>query len=107
MADNPENTGTEREYEVGYKKPPVHTQFQPGNPGKPKGARHKLSEDFFKEMAKAFEAHGATALASMIEESPKDFIKTIAALQSKELTGKDGDDLIPPGAVIWKRASNV
>jgi hypothetical protein len=93
MADIPENTGGEREYEVGYKKPPVHTRFGPGNPGRPKGSRNKLSEDFFRELAKAFEDRGAAALAAMIEESPKDFIKTIASLQSKELTGEDGEDI--------------
>lgn len=32
------NTG--KEYEVGKNKPPVQYQFQPGNPGKPLGARH-------------------------------------------------------------------
>jgi hypothetical protein len=103
MGDNPENTGTEREYEVGYKKPPVATQFQPGNPGRPKGARHKLSEDFFKELAKAFEDRGAVALAAMIDESPKDFIKTIASLQSKELTGEDGTALFSGLDVNIKR----
>jgi hypothetical protein len=97
MADVPENTGSEREYEVGYKKPPVATQFKPGNPGKPKGARHKLAEDFFRELAKAFEERGAVALSAMIDESPKDFIKTIAGLQTKELeanvTGEMSDEL--------------
>ena len=28
---------TEGDYEVGYKKPPKHTQFKPGQPGNPKG----------------------------------------------------------------------
>ncbi len=32
------NTG--KDYEVGKWKPPVEHQFQPGNPGKPLGARH-------------------------------------------------------------------
>jgi hypothetical protein len=77
---------------------------QSGNPaGKPKGARNKLSEDFFKEMAKAFEDRGAAALAAMIEESPRDFIKTIASLQSKELTGEDGTALFSGLDVNIKR----
>src|SRR4051794_15601217 len=28
-----------RDYEVGYGKPPRHSQFKKGNPGKPKGSR--------------------------------------------------------------------
>jgi len=71
---------------------------QSGNPsGRPKGARNKLSEDFFRELAKAFEERGAVALSAMIDESPKDFIKTIAGLQTKELeanvTGEMSDEL--------------
>ena len=77
---------------------------QSGNPaGKPKGARNKLSEDFFRELAKAFEERGAHAIAAMIEESPKDFVKTIASLQSKELTGEDGSALFAGLDVAIKR----
>jgi hypothetical protein len=67
---------------------------QSGNPaGRPKGSRNKLTEDFFREMAKAFEQHGAIALAEMIREKPGDFIKTVAGLQSKELTGEGGESV--------------
>ena len=98
---------TPRERQLANLKP-AWQPGQSGNPaGRPKGSRHKLSEDFFRELAKAFEERGATAIAAMIEDSPKDFVKTIASLQSKELTGKDGEDLIPPSAVIWKRATDV
>lgn len=65
-----------------------------GNPaGKPKGARHKLSENFFKDCAEAWEQSGISALAAMIEERPHEFAKMIAGLQSKELTGEDGAKL--------------
>ena len=83
MEAQPENTGRNQDgtFARGFS----------GNPaGKPKGARHKLSEDFFKAMAKAFEERGELALAEMISEKPADFIKTIAGLQSKELTGEGG-----------------
>lgn len=96
MANEPETTGRKQDgtFAPGFS----------GNPaGRPKGARHKLSEDFFKELAKAFEERGATALAAMIEESPKDFIKTIASLQSKELTGEDGAALFAGLDVNIKR----
>ena len=44
------NTG--KDYEVGKNKPPVQYQFQPGNPGKPLGARHfsTLFRDTIKEI---------------------------------------------------------
>lgn len=34
-----------RDYEVGYKKPPQHTRFKPGQSGNPKG-RPKKTKDF-------------------------------------------------------------
>lgn len=92
----PDKTGAEREddgYKVGPGCPPREHQFKPGNPGRPKGARNKLSEDFFKALAKAFEEQGEAALGEMIRERPHEFIKTIAGLQSKELTGEDGGKL--------------
>ena len=99
----PEETGKERDYEVGYKKPPVEHQFKAGNPGRPKGARNKLSEDFFAAMARAFENLGEEALATMIAERPHEFIKTIAGLQTKEVSGEGGSDLFRGLDVLIKR----
>jgi hypothetical protein len=73
---------------------------QSGNPaGRPKGARSKLSEDFFKALADDFAEFGAQSIISMRTERPGDYAKMIAALQSKELTGEDGTTL---GMVIFK-----
>jgi hypothetical protein len=77
---------------------PAWQPGQSGNPsGRPRGSRNKLSEDFFTSLAKAFEARGDAALSAMIDDSPKDFIKTIASLQTKELdanvTGEMSDEL--------------
>ena len=75
---------------------------QSGNPaGRPKGARSKLSEDFFKALQADFEEHGIAAIIAMRTERPNEYVKAIAALQSKELTGEDGDPL-NIGAVIFK-----
>lgn len=73
-----------------------------GNPaGRPKSARSKLSEDFFKALAADFEEHGTAALQTMRLERPQEYIKAIAALQSKELTGEDGQGL-NLGVVVFK-----
>ena len=43
----------QQEYAVGYKKPPRHTQFQPGKSGNPKGRPKKtptVNEVFLKEL---------------------------------------------------------
>jgi hypothetical protein len=75
---------------------------QSGNPaGRPKSARSKLSEDFFKALAEDFADNGASAIISMRTERPGDYAKMIAALQSKELTGEDGESL-NLGTVIFK-----
>lgn len=73
---------------------------QSGNPaGRPKGARNKLSEDFFKALADDFAENGVEAIRVMRAERPGDYAKMIAALQSKEITGEDGESL---GLVVFK-----
>lgn len=70
------------------------TRFKPGqsgNPaGRPKGARSKLSEDFFKALAADFAKHGKDAIETMRKEKPQEYIRAVVALQSKEITGEDG-----------------
>ena len=75
---------------------------QSGNPaGRPKGARSKLSEDFFKALADDFATHGIAAIQTMRTERPGDYAKMVASLQSKEITGEDGE-AINIGAVVFK-----
>jgi hypothetical protein len=75
---------------------------QSGNPkGRPKGARSKLSEAFFEALAADFAEHGVAALETMRAEKPQEYIRAIASLQSKEITGEDGE-AINLGAVIFK-----
>lgn len=65
---------------------------QSGNPaGRPKGARSRLSEDFFKVLAEDFAEHGIKAIVDMREERPGDYAKMVASLQTKEMSGPDGD----------------
>ena len=59
---------------------------QSGNPaGRPKGSRHKLSEDFIKALAEDFENHGKAAIVKMREDRPGDYIRVIASLIRKDL----------------------
>ena len=59
--------------------------FQPGNPGRPKGTRNKLSENFFKALSEDFEVHGIAVLARVREEKPDIYIQTVAKLMPKEI----------------------
>ncbi len=77
MKKRPEN---ERDLETG--------QFLLGHTGlggRPKGARNKLTEDFLRDLAADFEAHGAGAIETMRVERPAEYIKVIASLCPKEL----------------------
>ena len=64
----------------------ILTRFQPGNPGKPKGARNKLQEDFLKDILAAWEKSGSEAIDAMIADKPGDFVKVVASLMPKEAT---------------------
>lgn len=71
------------------------TRFKPGqsgNPaGRPKGARSKLSEDFFKALQADFAKHGKLAVEGMRQTDPAAYVRAIVSLQSKEITGEDGE----------------
>jgi hypothetical protein len=58
--------------------------FKPGNSGRPKGARSRLSEAFLKAVADDFEEHGIATLTAMREERPADYIKVIASLMPRD-----------------------
>lgn len=74
----PENTGKIRADYL--------TRFQPGNPGKPKGAKHRLQEDFVKDVQAAWEEKGKQAIDDMIADKPGDFVKMVASLMPKDVT---------------------
>lgn len=63
--------------------------FQPGHdprraPGRPKGARNALGEDFVKALQADFDVHGAAAIAEVREKRPQDYIKVIASVLPKQ-----------------------
>lgn len=75
---SPENTGEIRADHL--------TRFKPGNPGKPKGVKHKLQENFLKDVQEAWEEKGKEAITLMIADKPGDFVKMVASLMPKEAT---------------------
>ena len=80
------------------------TKFKPGqsgNPaGRPKGARSKLGEAFIKAMLEDFEQHGILAVQTVRSEKPDQYLKVIASILPKEITGEDGAAI--PLAIEWR-----
>ena len=78
-------------------KPHLYKPGQSGNPaGRPKGARSKLGESFIKELLADFEANGVEAIRTVRTKKPSDYVKVIASILPKEITGEDG------GAILTK-----
>lgn len=67
--------------------------FAAGNPGRPKGARNRLGEAFVLAMMKDFETHGATTIELARMEDPLGYVKVVAGMLPKELTGENGEAL--------------
>jgi hypothetical protein len=74
---NGENTGKPQ--------PPVEHQFKPGNPGRPKGARNKLGEQFLEDLYADWQANGVETLQRVREEKPDQYLKVVASILPKDL----------------------
>lgn len=72
---------------------PEGKRFQVGNPGRPKGSRNKLGEDFINALHDDFQEHGVTAIQSMRADKPHEYVKVIASLLPKELKVTTESDL--------------
>ena len=68
--------------------PSSDTQFKRGKPGRPKGSRNKLSEDFLKALADDFEKHGVDTIVAARESDPVAYVRMIAGLLPKEINAE-------------------
>lgn len=93
MAIDPRNNGSNTEAIPeaipARRIPPVEHQFKPGNPGRPKGSRNKLGEEFISKLCADFEQHGVDAIVKVREKRPHEYLKVIASILPKELHVKD------------------
>ena len=72
----------------------VATRFKPGNPGGPgrkPGSRIVLTEAFLRALREDFEKHGVASIEAMRVANPTDYIKIVAGLLAKQVTGEDGE----------------
>ena len=72
---------------------PEGKRFEPGNPGRPKGARNKLGEAFVSALHEDFEEHGVKALQEVREKDPAAYMRVIAGLLPKEFKIETTSDL--------------
>ncbi len=70
---------------TGKSMPPVQHQFKPGNPGRPKGSRNKLGEDFIAALHEDFQANGTAAIIKVRSEKPDQYLQDIASIVPKDL----------------------
>jgi hypothetical protein len=72
--------------------------------GRPKGSRHKITEDFLSAVAEDFEKHGKEALKTVREEDPSTYLRVVAQIIPKEseLTVKADDAFVN----LWQKVSS-
>jgi hypothetical protein len=56
-----------------------------GGPGRPKGARNKLSEEFLHALYEDFVAHGREAIRRVAAESQGEYLRLIASVIPKQI----------------------
>jgi len=85
----------------------VGKPFEAGNAGRPKGVRNKLGEAFLKTVLADFEQGGIEALQKVRLTDPSTYMRVIASILPKEVTGENGEPLIPPSLTIIRVAAKV
>ena len=60
-------------------------KFQPGNGGRPRGAKNKLTNDFVTALAADFAEHGIDVIKVVRVEDPATYLKVISSILPREL----------------------
>jgi hypothetical protein len=60
-------------------------KFQPGQGGRPRGARNRLARKFLDDLLEDWEEHGAAAIRIMRIEHPEKYVAIVAATLPREL----------------------
>lgn len=66
---------------------PISGRFLPGNSGfggRPKGSKNKFHSQFWDDVQADWEAHGASAIATVREKDPSTYLRVCAGLLPKE-----------------------
>lgn len=66
-------------------KRPKPGTFAKGNPGRPKGSKNKLVENFWTDFAEAWKEHGQAALAAVAVSDPGKFLTVAASVMPKDV----------------------
>lgn len=59
-------------------------KFQPGNSGRPQGARNKLQANLINALAEDFKEHGEGVIKIVRAERPAEYLKIVASILPKE-----------------------
>ncbi len=76
--------------------PSKDTQFKAGDPpgpGRPKGSRNKLAENFIRDLFKHWEDNGRAALDAALEASPAQYMRIVASLLPRDINVNVEDPL--------------
>lgn len=77
-----------------------------GGPGRPQGSRNKLAEKFLTVLYDDFNEHGEEAIQRVRENDPSTYVRTVASVIPKEITGEDGQPLFDSVKVIFVKSEH-
>ena len=70
--------------EISRGRHPPFAVGNPGGPGRPKGSRNKLGEEFIAALHDDFKEHGKVAIEACRTDKPEAYLKVIASLLPKQ-----------------------
>jgi hypothetical protein len=76
-----------------------------GGPGRPKGARNKLGEEFLADLQADWARHGTTVLARVREQSPATYLR--AFLARRKLAHSSGQTMRRSERILRQRSGIV